>query len=106
MTDTTDGSDAPDDDSLPLSITHSRDTIVFGGKTEQDYRFLVYRFKGDAGEISARMYFDDPWSVSVFPVSADAPVDAPILDYLKRRFSRIQEFGGPEGYTVIWEKND
>jgi hypothetical protein len=54
-----------EDDDLPLSITHSRDTIAFDGKIEQDYRFLNYRFKGRDGDIIARMYLDDPWTVSI-----------------------------------------
>jgi hypothetical protein len=97
--------DETDDNNLPLAITHERDTIMFGGKIVQDYRFLVYRFRGSGGDISARMYFDDPWTVSVFPPAPDSTIDSDVLAYLKRRFNRIQQFGTPEGYTEIWAKD-
>jgi hypothetical protein len=94
----------PEDDRLPLEILHKRDTIISEGKIEQDYRFLDYRFKGSTGEVSARMYLDDCWSVSVFGETEDMIIDNAILDYLKRRFRTIKRLGGPEGYTLLWEK--
>jgi hypothetical protein len=59
MTEITDYGMTTDDDDLPLSITHSRDTISFAGKVEQDYRFLVYRFKVEGEVVEARMYLDE-----------------------------------------------
>lgn len=93
-----------DDDALPVSITHSRDMIIFGGKLEQDYNFLIYRFSGSQGDIQARMYLDTWREVSVFPAVADGMIDEPVMAYLQKRFDRIQKFGGPEGYTLLWEK--
>jgi hypothetical protein len=79
-----------DDDHLPLSITHSRDTIAFDGKIEQDYRFLDYRFKGRDGDIIARMYLDDPWTVSIIEPMNCETLDADIQAYLQKRFKLIE----------------
>jgi hypothetical protein len=95
---------APEDDDLPLSITHHRDIIAFGGSVEQDYRFLVYRFASEHGEIEARTYLDDIWEVSI-----TSPIDLSALPpdveaYLRHRFNVIQQMGGPDGYRVIWRR--
>jgi hypothetical protein len=96
--------DTADDNDLPASITHERDTIIFDDVVEQDYRFLVYRFKGRSGEIVARMYLDDPWTVSVTEPIDWVADDAAVLEYLKRRFNVIRQLGGPDGYRDIWCK--
>jgi hypothetical protein len=94
-----------DDDDLPLSITHSRDMIIFGGKLEQDYRFLVYRFATPNGEIEARAYLDDIWEVSITePIDLDILPDD-VAAYLQKRFNVIKQLGGPDGYRVIWQKH-
>jgi hypothetical protein len=93
-----------DDDDLPLSITHSRDMIFFDGKLEQDYRFLIYRFAAPDGVISARVYLDDMWQVSITePLHIPALPDD-VAAYLKKRFNVIKQLGGPEGYRIIWSK--
>jgi hypothetical protein len=99
-----DESQTTDDDHLPLSIKHARDTIIVAGKVEQDYRFLTYQFKAEGGEVEARMYLDDPWSVSIITpvVGSTLPVD--VLAYLQKRFNLIQQLGGPDGTTDIWSK--
>jgi hypothetical protein len=91
-----------EDDDLPLSITHSRDTIAFDGKIEQDYRFLNYRFKGRDGDIIARMYLDDPWTVSIIEPMNCETLDADILAYLQKRFNLIRRLGGPDGTIDMW----
>jgi hypothetical protein len=93
-----------DDDDLPLSILHQRDSIIINGKMDQDYRFLSYRFAAENGEIEARAYLDDIWEVSII-----APIDIPVLPtdvmaYLQKRFNVIKKLGGPEGYRIMWEK--
>jgi hypothetical protein len=93
--------DTADDNDLPASITHERHTIMFDGVIEQDYRFLVYRFKGD---IVARMYLDEPWTVSITEPIEWVADDATVLDYLKKRFNVIRQLGGPDGYRDIWCK--
>jgi hypothetical protein len=99
-----DGFQSTDDNNLPIFITHERDTIVFDGKIEQDYRFLVYLFKGQGRQIEARMYLDDPWVVSVTaPIDWDG-AEADVLAYLQERFNTIRQLGGPDGYRTIWEK--
>jgi hypothetical protein len=92
------------DDDLPIAITHSRDTIAFGGVVEQDYRFLTYRFAAsDGSEVDARVYFDDPWEVSILAPADGFTIDAPIMRYLQNRFDVIKQLGGPEGYTIVWQ---
>lgn len=96
-------SETTDDDDLPVSIKHQRDTIVIDGKLEQDYRFLTYRFAADDGELEARAYLDDIWEVSI-----TAPIDLPVvpadvLAYLQKRFSVIKQLGGMDGYRVLWQ---
>jgi hypothetical protein len=104
MIDELDGSHSTEDDDLPLSITHSRDTIVVGGKLEQDYRFLNYRFRGTAGEIVARVYLDDVWEVSITEPMNLLELPPDVSDYLQKRFRVIKQLGGPDGYRTIWRK--
>jgi hypothetical protein len=106
MTDQADGYTSTDDDDLPISITHSRDVIAFGGRVEQDYRFLVYRFRGAAGEVVARTYLDEIWTVSITEPLVDTAVPHDVLQYLQKRFTLIQQLGGPDGYTRLWSKED
>jgi hypothetical protein len=87
---------------LPLSITHERDTIEFDGQVEQDYRFLVYRFASTAGDIVARAYFDDPWTVSITQPTDGAPIESEVMEYLQQRFDEIRQLGGPNGYVTLW----
>jgi hypothetical protein len=96
----------PEDDDLPLSIVHSRDTIIFGGEVAQDYRFLVYRFRGPSGDIIARAYLDDIWEVSIPVLGGPASLPADVMAYLQRRFNVIKMLGGPDGYMTIWQKPD
>jgi hypothetical protein len=91
-----------DDDDLPLSIIHSRDTIIIDGKVDQDYRFINYKF---AGGVEARAYLDDIWEVSILAPADGHAIDASVMAYLQRRFNVIKQLGGPEGYTIIWEKS-
>jgi hypothetical protein len=90
------------DDELPISITHSRDTIVIDGNVEQDYRFLVYRFRGPDAEIFARTYLDDPWVVAITSPPFGSPLPTEVIAYLRKRFDVIRQLGGPEGYTELW----
>jgi hypothetical protein len=90
-----------DDDELPLSIVHSRDTIIIDDKIEQDYRFLSYKF---AEGVEARAYLDNIWEVSILAPANGRTIDASVMAYLQRRFNVIKQLGGPEGYEIIWEK--
>jgi hypothetical protein len=98
------GVNSTEDDDLPISITHSRDTIVFGGKLEQDYRFLTYRFRVPAGEIVARVYLDDAWEVSITDPMGPVTLPDDVMIYLQSRFRVIKQLGGSNGYTTIWRK--
>lgn len=86
-----------EDDGLPFSIVHSRDTIVIDGQVDQDYRFLDYSFEGG---VTARMYLDDPWEVTI-TAPIDGPVPEAVMAYLQRRFAIIRR-PGDEGYQVVW----
>jgi hypothetical protein len=90
-----------EDDDLPLSIVHSRDTIIIDGKVDQDYRFLSYKF---AEAVEARAYLDDIWEVSILAPADRHAIDASVMAYLQRRFNVIKQLGGPEGCEIIWEK--
>jgi hypothetical protein len=92
-----------DDDDLPVSITHARDKLVFGGKVEQDYRTSTYRFNAPDGEIEARVYFDDTSTISILTPYVGTPIDAAVLRYMQQRFRVIKQLGGPEGYATLWE---
>jgi hypothetical protein len=103
MSDVTDYGMTTDDDELPLSITHSRDTIIFDGKVEQDYRFLDYRFKVDGCDVEARMYLDEPWTVSISAPFDGTPIPVVVMAYLRKRFN-IVRLAGSDGYDEIWKK--
>jgi hypothetical protein len=102
MNDWLDGSNSTRDDDLPVSIIHSRDTIVFGGNVEQDYRFLDYRFRAPDGEIVARVYLDDVWEVSIIEPIDGATLPDDVFQYLKSRFRVITLTGGPDGDRTLW----
>ena len=104
MSDDLEGSNSTEDDDLPISITHSRDTIVFGGKLKQDYRFLTYRFRGPAGDIVARVYLDDAWDVSITEPVGNVTLPDDVMAYLQSRFRVIKQLGGSNGYATIWQK--
>jgi hypothetical protein len=104
MSDDLEGSNSTEDDDLPISITHSRDTIVFGGKLEQDYRFLTYRFRVPAGEIVARVYLDDASEVSITEPMGPITLPDDVMIYLQSRFRVIKQLGVSNGYTTIWRK--
>jgi hypothetical protein len=89
-----------DDNDLPLSITHARDTIVVDGKLKQDYRTLYYMFEGG---IEARVYLDDVWTISVLKPHVGTSLPPPVFRYMQQRFRLIKQLGGPEGYTTLWE---
>jgi hypothetical protein len=89
-----------DDDDLPLSITHSRDSIVVDGVLEEDYRYLVYRF---AGDVVARAYLDDIDEVSILSPHDSPAIPEAVMRYLQRRFLKVNQLGGPQGYHVIWQ---
>jgi hypothetical protein len=96
-----DGSTADND--LPVSIQHCRDVIAIEGKLEQDYNFLMYRFKSG---VVARTYLDCPQEVALLEPLYPAEIEGDVLDYLKSRFSAIRQLGGAEGYTAIWGYDD
>jgi hypothetical protein len=91
-----------DDPAIEVTIAHHRDRLVFGGKVEQDYRFITYRFSATDGAVSACMYLDDPRCVRITEPTYSAPIPETVLFYLKRRFRTIEQLGGHNGYARIW----
>jgi hypothetical protein len=87
---------------LNVLIAHERDLIVFDGKVEQDYRFLMYRFPDS--NVEARAYLDDVWCVSILRPLFPEPVESAVMTYLQTRFNTVKQLGGPEGYSTLWEK--
>lgn len=92
-----------DDPEFTVTITHHRDLIAFGGKVEQDYRYLEYIFSCPTGDVEARMYLDDAWTIKVIVPVFGTSIFQGVIDYLKRRFTSILQLGGADGYAVIWE---
>jgi hypothetical protein len=103
VSDPADCSITTNDDDLPVSITPARDTIVFAGRIEQDYRFWRYVFKGTAGDFAARRYLDNPWTVSIITPLAEKPLNTDVFAYLQK-INLIQQLGGSDCYTQLWVK--
>jgi hypothetical protein len=92
-----------DDPEIAVTITHHRDMLVFGGKVEQDYRFLTYVFPDAAGNVEARVYLDDTQNVQIIEPIYSKPIPDHILFYLQRRFRTIDQVGGSNGNVEIWK---
>ena len=97
----------------PTSLNHYVDELRTDGELLQRYNYFVYQFERDGFSFQARAYVDFIEEVSLL-----APLDRPVtnlsdeeeafrrdvLQYLKRRFNRIQELG-QDGYVTIWERS-
>jgi hypothetical protein len=100
----TDMMNTRDDPPLKVVIEHHRDVIAFGGKVEQDYRFLNYKFSHKQGNVEATTYLDDVWNCSITEPLHPAAIPNEIMHYLQRRFNVIAQLGGSNGYVEIWKK--
>ena len=96
----------------PTTLHHYVDELRSEGELLQRYNYFVYHFERDGFSYQARAYVDYIEEVSLL-ASLDRPVtrsDAEeafrrdVLQYLKRRYDRIQELG-QEGYVTIWERS-
>jgi hypothetical protein len=92
-----------DDPYIAVTISHERDKLVFGGKVEQDYRFMTYVFPDPAGTVEACMYLDDERNVTITLPLYPIPIPTPVLRYLQRRFHTIDQLGGSNGNVEIWK---
>jgi hypothetical protein len=90
-----------DDNSLPDSIIHGRDTHIENEKIICDYNFLNYYFTGKLGNVCARVYVDDMHEISILTPSDEALIDEDILLYLQRRFHKI-DILKEGGYKRLW----
>jgi hypothetical protein len=91
-----------DDPDVKVTITHDRDRLVFGGKVEQDYRFLTYRFPDKDGDVLATVYLDDTHIVRITEPVYGKSIPEGILFYMQRRFREIDQLGGSNGYVELW----
>jgi hypothetical protein len=92
-----------DDAGIAVTISHHRDKLVFGGKVEQDYRFINYEFETPAGNVAATMYLDDTQCVRITAPVYSQPIPGAVMHYLSRRFQTIEQLGGGNGYVQIWK---
>jgi hypothetical protein len=92
-----------DDPDITVTISHHRDKLVFGGKVEQDYRFLTYVFPDPADTVEACMYLDDERHVTITLPLYPTPIPSLILTYFQRRFQTIDQLGGSNGKVEIWK---
>jgi hypothetical protein len=92
-----------DDPEIAVTISHDRDMLMFGGKVEQDYRFITYAFPDPAGTVEACMYLDNERSVTITMPLYPKPIPPPILRYFQRRFQTIDQLGGANGTVEIWK---
>jgi len=86
----------------PVSIDHHVDEVWAdkrGGTLREIYNFIDYHFEREGRYCRARMYLDDPSSVTVYgPFSArdslslvdDHQLEADVLGYLGRRFGDVK----------------
>ena len=96
----------------PVEILHKVEEISIDGRIEQRYNYYVYHFEKYGAFLHARAYFDSSGVVSVYGPFSDSEhlkkTGSPklyneVLNYLKRRFVRIDALG-TEGYVTIWKQ--
>jgi hypothetical protein len=92
-----------DDPEIEVTIAHDRDRLVFGGKVEQDYRFLTYGFPDKDGAVVATLYLDDAHRIKITEPIYDKPIPERIFYYMQRRFREIDQLGGSNGYVELWK---
>jgi hypothetical protein len=92
-----------DDNSLPVSIIHGRDTCIENERVLCDYNFLDYYFTGKLGNVWARAYLDVIQEISIRTPSDEALIDADIMLYLQRRFDKI-DILREGGYKKLWTR--
>jgi hypothetical protein len=99
---------------LPERITHGCDYMLQAdGTTDYYYNYLVYSWKIDDAEISARSYFDHLHEISVFVPAGrlkDDPALHSLVRFLQRRYSDIRSFHKDDvdiegtGYVLVYRR--
>lgn len=102
----------------PFKIKHHVDEITEGGRLVERYNYVVYEFENKDGYVWARTYMDEVVKVAIYGPFANrsrsskvaAPkLEAAVVDYLKRRFSRIDRFNADQNagdaYETIWRRS-
>lgn len=107
------GSGSLSEDAIqPSEIRHRVEDIFVGDRLDERYNFIDYHFERDGAYCRARTYVVSISNVAIFGPFAGRDdhqsIDAPelreaVLDYLKRRFAKINELGG-DGYVTIWSR--
>lgn len=101
----------------PIKISHHVDEITEGDRLLERYNYVVYEFENDDGFLWARAYLDEIHKVSIYgpftdrskKTKANAPdLEAAVVEYLKRRFHRIDGFNPDENsgdaYETMWSR--
>jgi hypothetical protein len=88
----------------PVSIEHSVDELWVDEQRqelEQYYNYLDYHFERDGHYCRARLYLDEPRSVTLYgPLAgrgqiifvSDDQLETDVIAYLRRRFSDVRTF--------------
>jgi hypothetical protein len=105
------------DNIQPIKISHHVDEITEGDRLLERYNYVVYEFENDDGFLWARAYLDEINKVSFYgpftdrsqKTKANAPdFEAAVVEYLKRRFHRIDRFNPDENagdaYETMWSR--
>ncbi len=101
----------------PVKISHHVDEIREGDRLVERYNYVDYEFENDDGYIRARAYLDEVDKVTIFgpftnrsqnTKTSSPDFEAAVLEYLKRRFHRIDRFNPDENagdaYKTIWHR--
>ena len=98
-------------------ISHHVDEITVGDRLVERYNYVVYEFENDDGYLWARAYLEEVDKVAIYGpftnrsqrTKAKAPdFEAAVVEYLKRRFHRIDRFNPDENsgdaYETMWSR--
>ncbi len=96
----------------PTSIHHHLDELPAPDELTQRYNYYVYHFERDGFVYQARAYVEFIDEVSILAPLDQRQTDGgpkaeafrhDVLEYLKRRFDKIDELG-ENGYVTIWSR--
>jgi hypothetical protein len=102
----------------PVKISHHVEEFREGDKLVERYNYVVYEFQNKDAYVWARTYLDEVDKVAIYGPFTDRSrttmVSAPsletaVVDYLKRRFHRIDRLNPDENardaYETIWRRS-
>lgn len=102
----------------PVKISHHVDEIRERGRLLECYNYVVYEFENKDAYLLARTYLDEVDKVAIYGPFTDrgqttkagpSDLEAAAMDYLKRRFHRIERLNpdknAPHPYETIWSRS-